>query len=68
MKGAAMKPSDVSSRLARLIPARLPVLLVGPPGVGKSDVVSQACAAAGVRCEVFHPAVSDPTDYKGLPA
>jgi len=63
-----MKPSEVSKRLACLVPARLPVLLVGPPGVGKSEVVAQACAAANVQCEVFHPAVSDPTDYKGLPA
>jgi hypothetical protein len=63
-----VKPSTVSDCLSKLLPARLPVLLVGPPGVGKSDLVAGACQAADMACEVFHPAVSDPTDYKGLPA
>jgi hypothetical protein len=63
-----MKPSDVSRRLARLIPARMPVLLAGPPGVGKSDLVMAAAEAAGADCQVFHPVTADPTDFKGLPA
>jgi len=63
-----MKPSEVSSRLARLIPARLPVLLTGAPGVGKSDVVAAAAEAAGADCVILHPVTSDPTDAKGLPA
>ena len=62
-----MKPSVVSQRLSTLIGARLPVLLVGAPGVGKSDLVAQACEASGADLIVSHPVVSDPTDYKGLP-
>jgi len=63
-----MRPSDVLKLLASTIAARLPVLLTGAPGVGKSDVVAQAAAAAGANLLVSHPAVEDPTDPKGLPA
>ncbi len=34
---------------------------------GKSDLVAQACNDAGADLIINHPAVSDPTDYKGLP-
>ena len=62
-----MKPSDLAIFLQRMIEARLPVLVPGAPGIGKSDVVEQAAAAAGADLIISHPAVSDPTDYKGLP-
>jgi len=35
--------------------------------VGKSDIVTQACAEANADCLIMHPVVSDPTDFKGLP-
>lgn len=62
-----MKPSGVSHILTRLIPERLPVLLAGAPGIGKTDLVRQAAEACGARLIVSHPVVSDPTDFKGLP-
>ncbi|MGE0444496.1 MAG: ATP-binding protein [Vicinamibacterales bacterium] len=62
-----MKPSDVRAVLTKTIPAGIPVLLVGAPGVGKSDVVGQATKSVGAQLIVSHPAVSDPTDAKGLP-
>lgn len=62
-----MKPSQLSSFLARAIPARLPILITGAPGIGKSQIVEQACRAAGADLIVSHPVVSDPTDIKGLP-
>ena len=62
-----MKPTKVSEVLARLIPERLPVLLAGAPGIGKTDLVAQAAEHCGARLIVSHPVVSDPTDYKGLP-
>jgi MoxR-like ATPase len=42
-------------------------LIVGPPGVGKSDIVEQACAITGHKLIITHPVTSDPTDYKGFP-
>jgi hypothetical protein len=62
-----MKPSELSQLLAHTIPAGMPVLIVGSPGIGKSDIVAQACRAAESDIIISHPAVADPTDAKGLP-
>lgn len=60
-------PSQLATLLSKTIPAKLPVLITGAPGVGKSDIVAQAALAAGADLIISHPVVSDPTDYKGLP-
>lgn len=60
-------PKQLRSVLSRTIEARLPVLITGAPGVGKSDLVAQAAAEAGAEVILSHPAVADPTDAKGLP-
>lgn len=62
-----MRPTDLATFLAKTIPAGHPVLITGAPGIGKSDIVAQAAAAAGADMIVSHPAVADPTDAKGLP-
>jgi hypothetical protein len=63
-----MTPTQLSQLLARTIAARMPVLIKGAPGVGKTDIVRQACKAAGVELIVSHPVVDEPIDYKGLPS
>lgn len=62
-----MKPSQLKSFLRHAIAARLPVLITGAPGIGKSDIVDQAAADASADMILSHPAVADPTDAKGLP-
>jgi len=62
-----MNTAHAITILSRLIHASLPVLLVGAPGVGKSDIVGQAATDSGADLIVTHPAVADPTDAKGLP-
>lgn len=62
-----MRPRDVSELLAATIEAKLPALLTGAPGVGKSDLVAQAAERAGANLIISHPVVADPTDAKGLP-
>jgi len=42
-------------------------LLVGAPGVGKTDVYTKIAADEGMELVVMHPVVADPTDFKGLP-
>jgi len=63
-----MKPSQLEAFLKSAIPARMPVLIKGAPGVGKTDLVTQACHATGTDLIVSHPVVDEPIDYKGLPA
>lgn len=62
-----MSPSQLSEFLGFTIKNRFPVMIKGKPGIGKSDIVAQACDAAGAHLIISHPVVSDPTDYKGLP-
>lgn len=62
-----LRPKQLMQLLRAMIPAKLPVLITGAPGVGKTAIVAQACEAVGSKMIVSHPVVSDPTDYKGLP-
>ena len=62
-----MKARELTKLLKVTIPAGLPVMVKGAPGVGKSDIIAQACEASGADLIIEHPVVSDPTDFKGLP-
>lgn len=62
-----MKPSETIVLLQAMISARLPILLVGSPGVGKTDLVRQAAASCNARLVLSHPAVEDPTTPGGIP-
>lgn len=62
-----MRINEVSTILKSAIPAGLNVLLVGAPGVGKTDIVRQAAAELKMNLAIDCPAVRDPTDYGGLP-
>jgi len=63
-----MKSSEIIKRIATLMRHRKPFLLTGSPGLGKTDCIVEAAKQAGLRCIISHPVVSDPTDYKGMPA
>jgi dynein-related subfamily AAA family protein len=62
-----MTPSAAQAVLRRTIPAGLPVLLVGAPGVGKTAIVREVAAELGCELVVSHPVTADPTDFRGLP-
>jgi len=61
-----MTPTDTISTARALLAARLPFLLMGPPGVGKSAFCA-AAAAPTHNVVLLHPSVSEPTDVHGLP-
>ncbi len=62
-----MNPSQLNDFLLKVLPKQLPVLVAGKPGVGKTAVATAAAAQLGYHLIVSHPAVADPTDFKGLP-
>lgn len=66
-KAPTMDPAALEAFLAQAIAARLPVLVTGAPGIGKTDVITGAAAQAGADLIISHPVVEDPTNAKGLP-
>ncbi|EPR40874.1 ATPase associated with various cellular activities AAA_5 [Desulfovibrio sp. X2] len=62
-----MIPRRLKQALSLAVRNRFPVLVVGPPGVGKSEIVAQVAAAEGFDLVLTHPVIADPTDYKGMP-
>lgn len=53
--------------LATAIAARVPVLLWGAPGTGKTSVIRALADAAGQRCETVIASIREPSDFAGLP-
>lgn len=62
-----MTPAKLKEILTDAISHKEQLLIVGPPGIGKTDIVKQVCQSLNADIIISHPAVSDPTDYKGLP-
>lgn len=63
-----MKPSQLRRTLAVAFENKLKILIKGAPGIGKTEIVQAAAKAAKADLVIMHPAVSDPVDFKGLPA
>lgn len=67
-KDIQVDSSELADILDLFIPYRQNLLVVGAPGVGKTNIVEQACFRCNTDLEIFHPVISDPTDLKGMPA
>jgi MoxR-like ATPase len=57
----------VATALGVAIAARVPVLLWGPPGTGKTSAIRALAAAAGWPCETVISSIREPSDFAGLP-
>jgi len=49
------------------VAARVPVLLWGAPGTGKTSALRAMAAGAGLPCETVIAAIREPSDFSGLP-
>ena len=62
-----LKPSYFKEFAEVMMKARLPFMVKGQPGGGKTEIIKQAAANIGYNVVISHPVVSDATDYKGFP-
>ena len=62
-----VSPVQLYEALLRLIPARIPVMIWGPPGHGKSAIAKQATEALQRAYSVIHAGIYDRVDLVGIP-
>lgn len=62
-----MNPRKVTEVLAELLKQRWPIFIWGPPGAGKSSVVSEVASNNGFRVIDIRAPLLDPTDLRGIP-
>jgi hypothetical protein len=55
------------SAIRSCIEARVPALVWGPPGTGKTSVISRLAAELGLHLEVVIASIREPADFGGLP-
>jgi hypothetical protein len=60
-------PSQLLALLKIAIIDKMRILICGEPGIGKTQLMQQACAALGVKLIISHPVTEDPTSITGLP-
>jgi hypothetical protein len=59
--------ASVRAALAIAVSVRVPVLLWGGAGLGKSSAVREISAQAGLSCETVIASIREPSDFAGLP-
>lgn len=63
----ALKPSQVSNAIKTMISIKQPTFVWGAPGVGKSQIVTQAAKELGLEVRDVRAVLLDPVDLRGLP-
>ena len=62
-----LKPSQVSEALGVLVGIKQPIMIWGPPGVGKSAIVKQVADENSLELRDVRAILLDPVDLRGLP-
>jgi hypothetical protein len=62
-----MTPQSAKRSLTHLCDRKVPVFLWGPPGIGKSSIVSQIAKEKGIAYIDLRLSLLDPTDLRGIP-
>jgi hypothetical protein len=59
--------ADALEAMGLAVAARVPVLLWGAPGTGKTSAIRAMAAAMGWPCETVIASIREPSDFAGLP-
>ncbi|MBO0821353.1 MAG: AAA family ATPase, partial [Nocardiopsaceae bacterium] len=59
--------SPAAEALGLAVAARVPVLLWGAPGTGKTSAIRAMAEAMGLPCETVIASIREPSDFAGLP-
>lgn len=62
-----MKPLELVTALKAFFVRKIPVLLTGSPGIGKTEIIQSITQDIEYDLKISHPVTGDPTDYKGYP-
>ena len=66
-ESAGERQAAMVEALGVAVAARVPVLLWGAPGTGKSSVIQAVAATMDVPCETVIASIREPSDFAGLP-
>ena len=61
------RQAAATEALGVAVAARVPVLLWGAPGTGKTSVIRAMASAMGWPCETVIASIREPSDFAGLP-
>lgn len=59
--------NPITEALGIAVAARVPVLLWGAPGTGKTSAIRAMAQAMGLPCETVIASIREPSDFAGLP-
>ena len=62
-----VRPSDVMTEVLACINAKRPVMLWGPPGIGKSEIIEQIGKDSKRNVIDLRLLLLEPTDLRGIP-
>jgi len=60
-------PNELRKIFKKSFEARRPLMIVGEPGIGKTDITNQVTAELGYDLVTMYPAISEPVDFRGIP-
>lgn len=63
----ALSPTEIKEAIYDCFEVRQPIMIWGPPGVGKSDIIHEIGAETNRRVIDIRLALWEPTDIRGIP-
>lgn len=62
-----ISPDQATDLACELVKRNLPIMLIGQPGCGKTDIMRAVADRLARKLFLLHPVIDSPEDYKGFP-